>query len=451
VVTTQTLDASGAFTLANVPSPSTYALVVAKQGFTTVTQQVDLGSGEQRKGLVITLRQGDGSITGQVNTAQGPLGGATISASDGHNTVSTVSLTQGTVGMFTLSNLPTPDTFTVIVSAAGFATQTLTVTLAPAQQLTGVSVSMATGAGSVSGKATLADGSAAGGVTVTVTSGQMSLQTVTLSTPPAASGTYQVAGLPVPGTYTVTFSRPDLVSQTKAITLDALGTATLSGINATMTSATAILSGVVSESDKGSCPGTTTTAPQDTTLPPPVTCPIGQITVTLSSGTTSYQLTSASASSSTPGAYEFDHVQPGTYTVSFTRIGGVPTSQLVILKAGVHSMVNPLLAAAASVVGYVFRANFPNPPPPALAGAEVRLFRADQYPSGPSRVVTTDSTGFFKFDNVDAPQSYVVQFAFPPGSPGQFTRPIQNLGLSVQYPLCPMNPSDPNACLVAAQ
>src|SRR5262249_26129993 len=105
VVMTETLDAAGIFSLTQIPSPGTYQLVVSKQGYATQTQQIDLGGGEQRKGVIITLRQGNGSISGQVSSASGPLGGATISASDGHTTVSTVSVTQGPVGSFTLTNL----------------------------------------------------------------------------------------------------------------------------------------------------------------------------------------------------------------------------------------------------------------------------------------------------------------------------------------------------------
>jgi hypothetical protein len=147
-----------------------------------------------------------------------------------------------------------------------------------------------------------------------------------------------------------------------------------------------------------------------------------------------------------PGAFEFDHVQPGTYTVSFTRAGGVPVSSILSLAAGAHRVLNPVLAPAASIFGTVFQANLQPPVP--LLGAEVRLYRADQFPSGASRVTTTDSKGFFKFDNVDAPQSYVVVFAFPPGSPGQFSMEIPNLGLSVQDQIC--SPTTFN-CLVNAQ
>jgi hypothetical protein len=164
--------------------------------------------------------------------------------------------------------------------------------------------------------------------------------------------------------------------------------------------------------------------------------------VTLSSGSTSYQVTSAAASSASPGAYEFDNVQPGTYTLSFTRPGGLPTSSILTLTAGTHKVFNPVLAPAAAVFGVVVKTNTNTP----AAGAEVRLFLSSQYPSGTSRVAITDSNGAFAFTNVDAPQSYVVQFAFPPGSAGQNTKEIPNLGLSQQLNVC-----SPNACTVTTQ
>lgn len=436
IVTTQTLDASGAFTLAQIPSPSTYVLTVAKTGFATTTQQVDLGSGEQRKGIVITLRQGDGSISGSVSTSSGPLGGATVSASDGHTTVSTVSISQGTIGGFTLSNLPTPSTFTVTVSAAGFATQTLTLTLAAAQQLTGVVVTLAPGVGSISGHAKVAMGSPAvitpaGGVTVTVTNGQLSLQTVTLST--GDVGSYQVNGLAVPSTYTVTFSRSDLASQTKAVPLDAVGSATAANIDATLTSATAILSGIVRENDAGVnppvCPA------------PDGHCPVGEVRVSLSSGTTSYQTTSSSAAP--VGKYEFDNVQPGTYTLSFTRPGGLPTSTILTLTAGVSTPFDPLLARAASITGIVVDSSA-SPMP--RQGVEVRLYRADRFPAGEFQSQLTNSDGRYTFVNLEAPQSYVLAFAFPPGTPGQLTVE-RELHLSEQLIICgPLNPYNENPC-----
>jgi hypothetical protein len=415
VVMTETLDASGAFNLTGIPSPGNYDLVVSKQGYATTSQQVDLGGGEQRTGLVLNLRQGNGSIAGQVSTATGPLGGATISASDGHTTVSTVSVTQGTVGSFTLSNLPTPDTFTVLVSASGFATQTLTLSLTSNQSLSGVAVTLSTGVGSISGLASTADGSPAGGVTVTVTNGQLSLQTVTLSV--GAVGTYQVNGLPVPSTYTVTFSRPDLASQTRAVTLAALGNTNITNVNATLPSSTAVLFGTVTQQD-----GTA----------------LGEIAVQLSSGTATYKVTSASVP--TPGAYEIDSIQPGTYTASFTRPGGVPTSTIVTVAAGQRLRFDPVLAVAASISGTVVHAVGTGTQP--LVGADVRLFQADQYPNIRLKSIPTDANGQFTFANVNAPQNYIVEFAYPAGSPGQLTVEVQ-LNLSESFVICGTNPAPP--------
>jgi hypothetical protein len=415
VVMTETLDASGAFNLTSIPSPGNYDLVVSKQGYATTTQQVNLGGGEQRTGLVLNLRQGNGSITGQVSTATGPLGGATISASDGHTTVSTVSVTQGPVGSFTLTNLPTPDTFTVLVSASGFATQTLTLGLTSDQALTGVAVTLSTGVGSISGLASTADALPAGGVTVTVTNGQLSLQTVTLSV--GAVGTYQMNGLPVPSTYTVTFSRPDLASQTRAVTLAALGNTNITNINATLPSSTAVLFGTVTQQG-----GT----------------PLGEIAVQLSSGTATYKVTSASVPA--PGTYEIDNIQPGTYTASFTRPGGIPTSTIVTVAAGQRLRFDPVLAVAASISGTVVHAVGAGTQP--LLGAEVRLFQADQYPTVRLRSVLTDANGQFTFANVNAPQNYIVEFAFPEGSPGQLTVEVQ-LMLSESFVICGTNPAPP--------
>lgn len=437
LVTTQTLDANGTFMLTQIPSPSTYELVLAKQGFATATQMVNLGSGQQRTGIVLTLVQGDGTISGQVISAQGPVGGAAISASDGHNGVSTVSQTQGaTVGDFTLNNLPTPDTFTVTVTAAGFAAQTVSVTLAAAQAVTGVSVSLTTGVGSISGTATLVGGAPATGVTVTVTNGQLSLQTVTLSI--GAAGTYSVSGVPVPGTYTVTFTRSDLASQTKAVTINAAGGTTMPVINVTMTSATAQLSGTVYQSTSASPPVSEpcTTAASDPTL-----TPIGSVSISLASGTTSYQVTSASGAPI--GQYALDGVQPGTYTVAFSQPGGVPTSTIVTLTAGQQDAFCPILAPAASISGYVYSIasteTDETATPSPLAGVEVQLFATAAYPTTVSQTTSTTTAGQFVFNNVAAPQSYILQFSYPAGSAPQApTVEIPVVGLStMESTVCP--------------
>ena len=396
VVTTQTLDASGSFVLTNIPSPAVYELVVSLQGYAPASQEIDLGPGESRTGVTIALHLGNGSITGTVSSLSGPLGGATITASDGTTTVSTISLTTaGAVGQFVVDGLPTPDTLTVVVSSPGFATQTLSVSLSSGQQLAGLAVTLTSGVGSISGTVSTVGGGPAGGVTVTATDGKVTVSTVTLSR--GTPGTYRLNGIPVPDTLTLTFSRPDLASQTQAINFTETGNPKLTGIDATLVP------------DTGSVYGTVTQRGGP---------PLGEVAVLLSSGNTSYQVVSATIP--TLGAYEIDGVTPGTYTISFTRKGGQPASSIVSVTAGQRRQFNPVLNPAASISGIVVNSSNPSGRLP-VPGAQVTLFLATQYPTVPVTSVLTNNKGAFTFANVDAPQSFVVAFAYPQGSAPQVT------------------------------
>lgn len=391
IMNSQILSASGAFTVPNVPSPGIFDLVVVKTGYAPAVAEVDLSGGESRTGIVITLHKGDGTISGTVSTSAGPLGGAGIAASDGTNTVSTVSETAaGSVGQFQLADLPTPDTLTVVVTANGYASQTLSVTLAPHEQLTGLSVLLVPGTGSVSGTVTSA-GKPAGGVTVTATNGQQTVSTVSLSVGPV--GTYQLTGLAVPGNYTLTFSRPDLSSQSRAIALtDAQGT--VKDLDPDLVPQTATVYGTITQTDGQA---------------------VHDVTIQLSSGNTTYQVTSADTP--TAGAYEIDGITPGTYTISFSRQGGQPVSSIVSLAAGQRLDDSPVLAPAASIYGVVVDASTGK----AVAQAQLTLYLASQYPTVIAATTQTNSSGQFTFTNVDAPQNYIVGVAYPLGSSNQET------------------------------
>jgi hypothetical protein len=420
VVTTQTLDASGNFSLTGIPSPSVYDIVISLAGYATATQVVDLAAGETRSGMVITLHQGNGSIAGTISTAAGPLGGATISASDGTTTDSSVSLTTpGRVGTFVLSSLETPATFTVVVSAGGYSSQTLSISLAAGQQLTGVAVTLYTGVGSISGSVTTANGAPAGGVTVTASNGQTSVTTVTLSV--GTVGSYSLSGLPVPYTYSVTFSRPDLQSQTRAVVLGATGSATSATVGASMVASTASIYGTVTQTG-----GT----------------PLGEISITLTSGSTTYQ--SVSASVPTPGAFAIDGIAPGTYTISFARTGGLPTSSIVTLSAGQSLLDNPVLAPAASISGFAYTLPIGAATAVPLQGVEVRLYVASQFPTVLAASTLTASNGSFTFPDVAAPQSYVLAFAYPQGSSAQNSYLVTTAKSTASY-ICGSTPAGPSA------
>lgn len=406
IVTSQAVSSNGTFTFANVPSPGTFDVVAVKAGYAPAVQQVNLSGGESRSGLVITLHKGDGSISGTVSTSTGPLGGATIAASDGSSTASTVSeTTAGSVGDFELASLPTPDSLTVVISAPGYASQTLTLALAAHQQLTGVAVVLSAGTGSVAGTVTTG-GQPAGGVTVTATNGQQTLSTVTLSI--GSVGTYQLTGLTDPGDYTLTFSRPDLTSQTRAISLTS-SNGTLTGIDPDLTSETAAVYGTITQTGGAA---------------------VHQVAVQLSAGSSTYQV--VSADSPTPGAYEIDGIAPGTYTISFTRQGGQPVSSIVTLQAGQRFEYDPQLAPAASIYGRVVQESDPTQ---AVPNAQVTLYLADQYPTVSVAMVLTNSAGQFTFSNVDAPQNFVVGVAYPQGESNQETAVVQTTE-GVSTPVC---------------
>jgi hypothetical protein len=407
-VMTATTDGSGNFVLANVPSPASYDLVVTKSGYATTTQAVDLSGGQADTGVTLLLQRGDGTLSGIVSSPTGPLGGATVSASSGSFTASSVSLTQGTVGAFTLRDLPTPAQLTLVVSAPGYSSQTLSVSLSAAQQLTGLAVTLTQGSGSIAGTVTDASGQPAGGVTVVVSDGNLSITTETLTV--GTVGSYTVSGLPDPGTYEVTFSRSDLTTQTREVQLVAAGMSVGAGkatgsaqpneVNVAMQSAFATLSGIVKDQS-----GTA----------------LGEIGVSLTSGSTTLSVTSATVP--TLGAYQIAGIAPGTYTVSFTRPGALPTSTVLTLTAGQSLTYDPVLSPAASISGEVVEASSSGGTTP-LEGATVTLYLATQYPNVVLATTTTGANGTFSFSNLSAPDEYIVQYSYPPGTPGQATSDV---------------------------
>ena len=252
IVQKEPIGSDGTFTLSNVPSPNVYQLVVVKAGYATTSQRLDVGGGETRTGVQLTLSKGDGSISGIVTDTSKALPEVTITATSGSNSVTTVSLTgAGKAGTFSLSGLPTPGSFTVTATLDGYAPQTLTLTLASGQALKGVQISLGSSAGTLAGVVTEVVHSSpsdpghtvlSAGVTVTASDGLLSVQSQTESDS-ATRGNWSISGLPLPGTYTLTFSRPDLAPQTVSATLDAAGVLTNGPLRVVMQSATTSISG----------------------------------------------------------------------------------------------------------------------------------------------------------------------------------------------------------------
>ena len=416
VVRTVPVGADGTFTLDQVPSPAVYDLVTTKTGYSTQVQRIDVAAGESRTGIQVQLLEGDGAISGLVSGANGPVTGATVVATFGQVSVRTVTLTQDTPGGFTLRGLPTPGTFTVVVSAPGYAPATLSLNLGAAQTLTGVAVTLGAASGTLSGVATAPDGT--GGVTVTVTDGADTRQTVTQSASPV--GSWAISGLSVPSTYTVTFSRGDLQSQVLSVSLDGFGHVTAgassaTAVDVTMRLATAQLVGTVTQSPAGG--GTAT--------------PAGNVQISAASGQATFTVSSASTPAGSVGSFVLQDLPPGTYTVTFASKGTRPTSTIVTLGAGQVQRLDPVLVSPAAISGVVSQAGTPT------VGAIVSLYLAADYGTAapPVATATTDGNGRYTFTDVDAPAAYLLEVQVSANGSAVATSPPTTLSASQQLVL----------------
>src|SRR5690606_41862719 len=164
-------------------------------------------------------------------------------------------------------------------------------------------------------------GGDAGGLSVTVSDGATTLQTVTRSTDPV--GAWDVDGLAVPGTYTLTFERTDLAQQVLSVSLDAFGQVTAGApsadrVDVAMRSATAVLHGRVTQTLGDGSPAQN--APN--------------VIVTLTSGAAEWRVTTASTPRRDAGPYRIEKPPPGTDTLSFARAGTRAPSQIAVVTAG---------------------------------------------------------------------------------------------------------------------
>lgn len=304
---------SGTFTagyeFTGVPTPGSYQVSISKPGFAVFVLEVVLGPGEVKRGLEAMLLGLDGTVTGLVSDADGPLGGVTVVAS-GPIEATTTSLTDGAVGAYELSDLATPGRYTLSFSKEGYQTATLAVELEPGGSSI-QDVTLQTADAAISGTVRdAATGGALGGVTVTATSGDIVVASTSVTTG-TGRGTYSVTGLGA-GTYSVVFSRSGYLSETLSVTLRE--SERLEGIDVDL----AVDPGPASIS------GTTRDADGNSLL--------GGVLVTVTDGTNT--VTATTATTGAVGAYTVANLAAGSYTVSFAREGFRTETTSVTLTAG---------------------------------------------------------------------------------------------------------------------
>ena len=379
VVATVEVGPDGTFLLPDVPSPGAYTMVVSKPGFATTTRGIVLEPGQPLGGIEITLQPGNGRIEGTVSSSDGPLGGATLVASDGTTLVETVSLTEGDRGSFALRNLAVPGQYTVTVTRENYAPEARSVTLTELQSSARLDVQLLPSIGSVQGRVVI-NGQAARGLKVQITGGDVNRTTAVVSQGPNA-GTYSFFGLPAPRTYTLTFSGSGTIAQVRVVDLDpAAGNQNQTGVDVSLSFERTTVQGMVTDVD-GS--------------------PASQATVVLSNGEDDFTMLTSDEPS--VGMFAFSDIAPGAYTLTASRKGTVDVVVLVNVSASIPvPPINVQLGQQASLSGTIIGFD------PTVQQLTVKLYRPELFPVQSFETTQTDPQGNYTFPALDAPESFVV-------------------------------------------
>lgn len=220
-VGTPTVGDVGRFVLPALPTPATYVLTVAREGYGPQTVVVDLAAGEQRTDVLVALAGGVGTVTGRVVDASGAgLGGVRVTAGGSGTAATTTTLTAGDVGAYTLAGLA-PGELTLTFAKDGYEPATVAVA---AGQAAADTTTLHTAVGAVAGRV-LRGGAGVAGMTVQATDGLEVRSSTTVQTGGAGPGAYRVDGLRA-GRWTVSVLDGTTVVATALVTVGAGGTAT---------------------------------------------------------------------------------------------------------------------------------------------------------------------------------------------------------------------------------
>jgi 5-hydroxyisourate hydrolase-like protein (transthyretin family) len=341
--------ADGKYALKNLPAPGTYELTFSTGGYQASTLVDAVAGGDARLEPTVTLGAATGQISGTITDGTNPLGGAKITTTLNGQPVTVTTPTTGQVGSYVLDNLTTPGTYVVTYSAAGHGSVTKIINLEAGQSASGQDVPLASGSGTVTGKLVDVNGKGLGGATVTVggasgtggsspavssaspgagdgsgapTAGGASPTTTTLTD--GSIGSFQISGLAVPGSYTLTFALDGYAPATVPITLSENGEPPTVQVT---------LSKQLGEITGGVTDACSSTAPSGS-----------QITAT--DGQSHWTVAYSGKTADLPnGGYLIAGLQPGTYSITVTDSGMTQQTGLVTVTAGHTTTQNLVLNA----------------------------------------------------------------------------------------------------------
>ena len=340
---------------------------------------------------------GTGVVAGRVSGPSGPLGGVMVTLA-GAAEASTTSLTEGEIGSYRFVDLLTPGSYVLTFTKDGFESQTFTLELADDQVVSGRDVVLATETGSITGTVVDDTGAALGGVAVTVDPAEAGQAAPAAERDPAAPvdavtmdtgsvGFFAVSGLPAPGNYVLTFTKPGFLTTTQTVALTAEG----GGVDVAPELArlqTASVAGVVRFDRLG------------TALCPAAECGLAGVEIEVTNGEVS--VVTRSTGSPSLGLYQADGLPAGRFTVTFSKEGYQTQVVQVDLVADQQVSLDVALIGEVGAISGVAQG---------CTTAELR--RSDLSPLVPPRVDTLSGDGEFAFADLRTPAVYRVVFSGP--------------------------------------
>lgn len=357
-----------------------YELKFSKTGYTSQAFVVSPTEFGEQIELEVTLSPGDGSIGGVVTDGTNRLGGATVTVTDGDLVYqATTSTKPGEIGEWLIEGIGTPAHYVVTIEMPGFATEVRSVDLGPGESDRGVTSSLTDGAGSIQGR--IANEGGLGGVSVTVTSDDLSLSTHTLST--GDPGSFHFPDLPLDIDYTVVIEGSGYLTQTRNITLNSnvdLGAITLTRSTAEITDKVVVIN---TDPDVG----------------------INGVSIVLTAQGGDLQLKTTSA---TDGSFLFPSVPPGDYRVVFEHFGHQSLDRSITLEAGQSVAIDPAPEMVPVDVEHVPLPNIrvtgqvsDSVTSAPLVGVSVVITGTDRDNTPFSTTAVSDGTGTYTYEGLD--------------------------------------------------